>query len=37
MLALDGQVSMYPWKDVPERVPVVLRHVRMFLRTHRLG
>ena len=31
MLAPNAQVSMYPWKDVPERVPVVLRHVRMFL------
>jgi len=37
MLAPNAQVSMYPWKDVPERVPVVLRHVRMFLRTHRPG
>jgi len=37
MLAPNAQVSMYPWKDIPERVPVVLRHVRMFLRTHRPG
>ncbi len=32
MLAPNAQVSMYPWKDIPERVPVVLRHVQMFLR-----
>jgi len=35
MLAPNAQVSMYPWKDIPERVPVVLRHVRMFLNAHR--
>ena len=35
MLAPNAQVSIYPWKDIPERVPVALRHVRMFLRAHR--
>jgi pimeloyl-ACP methyl ester carboxylesterase len=35
MLAPNAQVSMYPWKDTKERVPVVERHVRMFLQTHR--
>ena len=35
MLAPNSQVSLYPWKDIPERVPVALRHVRMFLNTHR--
>ena len=35
MLAPNAQVSVYPWKDIPERVPVALRHVRMFLNTHR--
>ena len=34
MLAPNSQVSLYPWKDVPERVPVALRHVRMFLNTN---
>lgn len=34
MLAPNAQVSLYPWKDVPERVPLALRHVRMFLDTH---
>ena len=31
MLAPNSQVSLYPWKDIPERVPAALRHVRMFL------
>ncbi len=35
MLAPNAQVSLYPWKDVPERIPLALRHVRMFLRAHR--
>ncbi len=35
MLAPNSQVSLYPWKDVPERIPLALRHVRMFLRAHR--
>lgn len=35
MLAPNAQVSLYPWKDIPERVPVALRHVRMFLNAHR--
>lgn len=35
MLAPNALVSLYPWKDVPERVPLALRHVRMFLRAHR--
>ncbi|MSP04485.1 MAG: alpha/beta hydrolase [Acetobacteraceae bacterium] len=37
MLAPNAQVSLYPWKDIPQRVPVVLRHVRMFLRANRPG
>jgi pimeloyl-ACP methyl ester carboxylesterase len=35
MLAPNSQVSLYPWTDVPERIPLALRHVRMFLRSHR--
>ena len=35
MLAPNAQVSVYPWKDIPERVPVALRHVRMFLRANK--
>jgi pimeloyl-ACP methyl ester carboxylesterase len=34
MLAPNAQVSLYPWKDVPARVPVALRHVRSFLNEH---
>ena len=37
MLSPNSQVSLYPWKDIPERVPVALRHVRMFLNTNRPG
>ena len=35
MLAPNSQVSLYPWKDIPERIPVALRHVRMFLAANR--
>ena len=34
MLAPNAQVSLYPWKDTPQRVPLAVRHVRMFLETH---
>jgi pimeloyl-ACP methyl ester carboxylesterase len=34
MLAPNSQVSLYPWKDVPERIPLALRHIRMFLNTN---
>jgi pimeloyl-ACP methyl ester carboxylesterase len=35
MLAPNAQVSLYPWKDLPERIPLALRHIRSFLRAHR--
>ena len=35
MLAPNSQVSLYPWKDTPERVPLAVRHVRMFLKANR--
>jgi pimeloyl-ACP methyl ester carboxylesterase len=35
MLAPNGQLSMYPWKDTPEKIPIALRHVRSFLLSHR--
>ncbi len=35
MLAPNGQLSMYPWKDTPEKIPLAVRHVRSFLRSHR--
>lgn len=35
MLAPKGQMSMYPWKDTPEKIPLAVRHVRSFLMAHR--
>lgn len=35
MLAPNSQVSLYPWKDTPERIPLALRHVHMFLAANR--
>jgi pimeloyl-ACP methyl ester carboxylesterase len=35
MLAPNAQVSLYPWKDIKERIPVALRHIRMFLNAYR--
>ena len=35
MLAPKSEVSMYPWKEPKERIPVAERQVRSFLRAHR--
>ena len=35
MLAPKGQLSMYPWKDTPEKIPLAVRHVRSFLLAQR--
>lgn len=35
MLAPNAQVSLYPWKEPPERIPLAVRHVRTFLKAHR--
>jgi len=35
MLAPRAQVSLYPWKEPPERIPLALRHIRSFLKAHR--
>jgi pimeloyl-ACP methyl ester carboxylesterase len=35
MLAPRGQLSMYPWKDTPEKIPLAVRHVRSFLLSYR--
>lgn len=35
MLAPNSQVSLYPWKDTPARVPLAVRHIRTFLRANR--
>lgn len=33
-LAPNAQVSLYPWKQPPEHVPLALRHIRTFLKAH---
>jgi pimeloyl-ACP methyl ester carboxylesterase len=35
MLAPKAEVSMYPWKEPKERIPLAVRQVRSFLRAHR--
>ena len=35
MLAPKSQVSIYPWKEPKERIPVAIRHIRMFLKSNR--
>ncbi len=35
MLAPNSQVSMYPWKDMPEKIPLAVRHIRTFLKANR--
>ena len=34
LLAPNAQVSLYPWKDTPDKIPLAVRHVRMFLRAN---
>jgi pimeloyl-ACP methyl ester carboxylesterase len=34
MLAPQSEVSLFPWKDPKDRVPVAVRQVRSFLRAH---
>ena len=35
MLAPKSEVSMFPWKEPEERIPLAVRQVRSFLRAHR--
>jgi pimeloyl-ACP methyl ester carboxylesterase len=35
MLAPRAEVSIYPWKEPKERIPLAVRQVRSFLRAHR--
>jgi pimeloyl-ACP methyl ester carboxylesterase len=35
MLAPNAEVSMFPWKQPKERVPLAVRQIRSFLRAHR--
>ena len=37
MLAPQAEVSLYPWKEPRERIPLAVRHIRSFLRAHRLA
>ncbi|MSP02510.1 MAG: alpha/beta hydrolase [Acetobacteraceae bacterium] len=34
-LAPNSQVSLYPWKEPTDNIPLAVRHVRSFLREHR--
>jgi pimeloyl-ACP methyl ester carboxylesterase len=36
MLAPNAEVSMFPWKQPAERIPLAVRQIRTFLRAHRL-
>jgi pimeloyl-ACP methyl ester carboxylesterase len=35
MLAPRAEVSMFPWKEPTERIPLAIRQIRSFLRAHR--
>ncbi len=35
LLAPNAQVSLYPWKEPRDRIPLAVRHIRTFLRAHR--
>jgi len=35
LLAPKAQVSLYPWKEPKERIPLAVRHIHSFLRSYR--
>ena len=35
MLAPNAEVSIFPWKEPAERIPLAVRQIRSFLRAHR--
>jgi len=35
MLAPNAEVSMFPWKEPQERIPLAVRQIRSFMRAHR--
>ena len=35
LLAPNAEVSMFPWKEPKERIPMAVRQIRSFLRAHR--
>ncbi len=34
MLAPNGQMTFFPWKEDPARVPLAVRHLRVFLQAN---
>jgi pimeloyl-ACP methyl ester carboxylesterase len=34
-LAPNAQVSLYPWKDTPDKIPLAVRHIRTFLKANK--
>jgi pimeloyl-ACP methyl ester carboxylesterase len=37
MLAPNAEVSIFPWKEPKDRIPLAVRQIRSFLRAHRPG
>jgi pimeloyl-ACP methyl ester carboxylesterase len=37
MLAPKAEVSIYPWKEPKERIPLAVRQIRSFLKAHRMA
>jgi len=37
MLAPNAEVSLFPWKQPEERIPLAVRHIRSFLKAHQPG
>lgn len=37
MLAPKAELSMYPWKEPKERLPLAVRQIQSFMRAHRAG
>jgi pimeloyl-ACP methyl ester carboxylesterase len=35
MLAPKSEVSLYPWKQPPDRIPIAVRQIKSFLKGHR--
>jgi hypothetical protein len=35
LLAPNAQVSMYPWKDTKDKIPLAVRHISTFLKANR--
>jgi hypothetical protein len=35
MLAPNAEVSIFPWKELKEWIPLAVRQIRSFLRAHR--